>query len=513
MLVLLNISLLKLSFIIKIMVIVTTNRGKIKGVQETNHQFYLGIPYAKPPVGDLRFREPHPMDFWDEIKDTTRFGPIAHQNHQDTSPLNHEQNEDCLYLNIWTPSADSEERPVMFWIHGGAFLTGGNVRPRFNGARLASYGNVVVVNFNYRLGALGFLNLPNVTPNIGILDQIAALRWVRENIKFFGGNPNNITIIGESAGSESVVILLSIPKSRDLFHKAIMQSGVANPISFQGEKIRKGAEEFLSKLRIEKNNIDDLQNVAINKLIRIQKKIAGTIVDTKENPFRPFIDGEIIPDQPLEIIKQGKAAKVPIILGWNEAELDIILRYYKQAKEDGRKKIIEIMKIMLDHRGFTEEDLEKLRINYESAGLNPSTRPFKYWSTLLSDSMFKMPTIRQMEAHLKHQSNIYCYIFSYESLLSGTAFHTLEIPFVFGTINSADVYHESIKVNEKSEMLAKIVMDTWLTFAQTGNPNHDGFPEWSTYDLSKRSTMILGIKPELKEDPMTLLRKAWDGIL
>ena len=495
------------------MVIITTKYGKIKGIQEDNYQSFLGIPYAKPPIDDLRFKEPQILDQWDDIKDATKFGPIAYQNHQDTPPLNHEENEDCLYLNIWTPSADNKERPVMFWIHGGAFLTGGNIRPRFNGARLASYGDVVVVNFNYRLGALSFLNLPNVTPNIGILDQIAALKWVQDNIKFFGGNPNNITIFGESAGSESVVILLSIPESRGLFHKAIMQSGVANPISYQDKKIRKGAEEFLSKLRIEKYDIDKLQKVPINKLIRIQKKLAGTLVDTKENPFRPFIDGKIIPDQPIELIRQGRAAKVPIILGWNEAELDIILRYYKQANEEGKKKVIEIMKTILDQYGITEENLEKLSNSYESVGLNPQSSPFKYWSTLLSDSMFKMPTIRQMEAHLQHQSDVYCYIFSYESVLSETAFHTLEIPFVFGTINIADVYHESIKLNDKSEKLARLMMDTWLSFARTGNPNHKDLPEWPPYDTNKRCTMILGNKPKLKEDPMPLLRKAWDGIL
>ncbi|MFW9943080.1 MAG: carboxylesterase/lipase family protein [Candidatus Thorarchaeota archaeon] len=494
------------------MVLITTKYGKIKGIQEDNYQSFLGIPYAKPPIGDLRFEEPQILDQWDDIKDATKFRPIAYQNHQDTPPLNHEESEDCLYLNVWTPSADNKERPVMFWIHGGAFLTGGNIRARFNGAMLASYGDVVVVNFNYRLGALGFLNLPNVTPNIGILDQITALKWVRENIFFFGGDPNNITIFGESAGSESVAVLLSIPESRGLFHKAIMQSGVANPISYQVEKTRKGAEEFLLKLKMEQDNIDKLRKIPINKLIRIQKKLAGNIVDAKENPFRPFIDGKIIPDQPLELIKQGKAANVPIILGWNEAELDIIFVYYKQANEEGKKKIIEIMRKMLDQQGITKEALKKLKISYESAGMNPQKSPFKHWSTILSDSMFKIPTIRQMEAHLKHQSDVYCYIFSYESILSGTAFHTLEIPFVFGTINIADVYHESIKINDKSEKLAKIMMDTWLSFARTGNPNHKGLPEWKPYDLSKRSTMIMGIKPELKEDPISLLRKAWDGI-
>ena len=493
------------------MVIVTTKNGKIKGNQEDKFQSFLGIPYAKPPVAGLRFKGPQSLDNWDEIKDTTKFGPIAPQGYEENPPLNHEENEDCLYLNIWTPSADEKERPVMFWVHGGAFLIGGSIRDRFNGARLASYGDVVVVNFNYRLGALGFLDLPNVTPNIGILDQIAALKWVQENIKSFGGDPNNVTIFGESAGGESVVILLSIPESRDLINKAIVQSGVANPISFQGTNSRNGAEELLLKLRIENGDVEKLREVPIKKLIRSQKKISGTVIDDKENPFRPFIDGKIIPDQPIELIRQGKAAKVPVILGWNEDEIGIVFSFINQATEDAKKGVVKILKSMLNRHGVNEEKLTQLGMVYESMGLDSQTNMYKYWSALLSDSMFTIPTIHQIEAHLNNQSNIYNYIFSYESLVSGTAFHTLEIPFIFGAINS-EAYKEAIKIDEDSEKLSKIMMDTWLSFARTGNPNHAGIPEWPTYDINKRSTMILGISPKVEEDPMSRVRKAWDEI-
>ena len=254
------------------MIIILTNKGRIKGVQKTNYQCFLGIPYAKPPIGDLRFLELQPMDPWDEIKDATNFGPIAPQNHKDLPPIEQTESEDCLYLNIWTPAADEKARPVMFYVHGGGFLIGTGSRPRLNGAKLASYGDVVVVTFNYRLGALGFLDLPNILPNIGIQDQIAALKWVRKNIHAFGGDPNNITIFGESSGSESVVILLSIPIAKGLFHRAIMQSGVANPLSYKRELTRKGAKKLVSKFHIDEGDINALREVQISKFIRIQKK-------------------------------------------------------------------------------------------------------------------------------------------------------------------------------------------------------------------------------------------------
>ncbi|NVM02741.1 MAG: carboxylesterase family protein, partial [Candidatus Helarchaeota archaeon] len=172
------------------MVIVKTTKGEIRGVQESDYQCFLGIPFAKPPLGDLRFREPQPMDPWVDLKDATQFGSIPPQNYKDIPPINQNEDEDCLYLNIWTPKADEKTRPVMVWIYGGGFVIGASSRDRLNGARLAVHGDVVVVNFNYRLGVLGFLNLPGIPPNIGILDQVAVLKWVQENIERFGGDPN-----------------------------------------------------------------------------------------------------------------------------------------------------------------------------------------------------------------------------------------------------------------------------------------------------------------------------------
>jgi para-nitrobenzyl esterase len=495
------------------MVIILTDKGKIRGIQKSNYQCFLGIPYAKPPINDLRLQEPQIMDYWDDIKNTTKYGPIAPQNHKDLVPIEQVENEDCLYLNIWTPKADNKTRPVMFWIHGGGYLTGAGSRPRFNGSRLSVYGNVVVVTFNYRLGAFGFLDLPGVSPNIGIQDQIAALKWVQENIQSFGGDPNNITIFGESAGSESIVILLITPLVKGLFHRAIMQSGVANPISFIGDYTRTGAEEFLTKLRIDTHDIDSLREVPLDKFMRIQKKIAGVLVDAKINPFRPFIDGKIIPDQPIDIICKGNARNVPLILGSNQDELGIIINYLNQVDDERKKVILEIIQKRINNQGVDKEGLDILIDTYKPIMERKyPDRPYKFWEGILSDSMFRIPIIRQLEAHIKHQSNVYCYIFTYESSKYGGAFHTYEIPFVFGTLGKGDMPDGAFDSMEEAKLVARNIMRTWVTFAYTGNPNHDEIPEWLPYDNQKRATMMLGVKPKLEYDPSKPLRDVWKNI-
>ncbi len=497
------------------MVIIKTTKGEIKGVQESNYQCFLGIPFAKPPIGDLRFREPQPMDSWESIKDTTQFGSIPPQNYKDIPPINQKEDEDCLYLNIWTPAADDKARPVMVWIYGGAFVIGASSRDRLNGARLAVHGDVVVVNFNYRLGVLGFLNLSGIPPNIGVLDQVAALKWVQENIDRFGGDPNNVTIFGESAGGASVAILLAIPASRGLFHKAIMESGTAHPTGFRPKRAREGAERFLSKLHIEKEKIDELRKVPLKKIIRAQKRIAGGVVQVGDVPFRPFIDGKIIPEDPIEIIRKGKSSNVPIIIGSNNDELAFISRLLNQAVDDSVKKsIMDIVQAQIQSLGIEKKKLDKLiKIYKEVMEKKHPKNSFKYLDAFISDYMFGIPIIRNIEAYVKYQSNIYCYIFTYGSRTNGAAFHTIEIPFVFGNLDTTDTQIGAIGSGEEEVKLAKNVMDAWVTFARIGNPNHNGLPEWPTYDLKRRATMMLGINSKVEDDPIKDIRKAWDDII
>jgi para-nitrobenzyl esterase len=495
------------------MVIINTKKGKVKGVQESDYQRFYGIPYAKPPIGNLRFLEPQPNDPWNDIKDASSFKAIPPQNYVDDPPIGQEESEDCLFLNIWTPQADDKRRPVMFWIHGGGFVIGAGSRKRLNGSKLASYGDVVVVTFNYRLGALGFLNLPNVTPNIGILDQITALKWVNDNIESFGGDPQNITIFGESAGGMSVGILLTISSATGLYQKAIIESGATNPISFEPTSARQGAEKFVKKLGLKNAEIADLQSVPLDKLMKVQKKIAGTVFDLTSNPFRPFVDGAVMTEQPIEIIRKGNSANVPIIIGYNSEELGMIANLLEDSGEVKRKLIMKVIKSQLKKSGISKEDLDGLiEIYNREIKKKYHGKEFKYWDFILSDSMFRIPILRQIEAHLENESNIYHYMFHYNSPKFGAALHTFEIAFVFGTLGE-DMVKDAVVNSKDTTELSNLMMKTWVNFARNGNPNHKGIPKWKPYELKNRTTMFLSDKPKSINDPDEVLRKAWDDII
>ncbi|MFX0075764.1 MAG: carboxylesterase/lipase family protein [Candidatus Hermodarchaeota archaeon] len=494
--------------------VVLTKSGKVQGYIEEGIEIYKGIPYAKAPIGDLRFREPQPKEKWDDMKDCTQFGPIAPQHQHDDPKIELPEDEDCLFLNIWTPASDNKKRSVMVWIHGGGFFIGAGSRPRSDGTKLASYGNVVVVSFNYRIGALGFLNLPGVPPNLGIQDQLLALKWIKENIENFGGNPDNITIFGESAGGQSVAILLAIPSSKDLFHRAIIQSGNANPKNFETKRSKEGAEKFIAKLGIDKENVDDLRSVPLQKLIAAQKKIVGGILNVKSSPFWPWMDGKIITEQPIEIIRNGDSHHVPIMIGYNENELGFLSEILNNSSGVKKKVILKFVRSSIQKDNMSKEDLEKIIVLYKEImeKRNPDNLMI-FWSEILSDSMFKIPIIRQLEAHTIHQSNIYCYVFSYNSPKFGFALHTFEIPFVFNTIDKNDAAEGAVEVSNESKKLTNIIMDTWISFARTGNPNNEKIPNWPVYNLEKRSIMKLSVHPEIIETNGDPLLKVWNGIL
>jgi para-nitrobenzyl esterase len=498
----------------KLTEIIETKFGKIRGYIDDGIEIYKGIPYTEAPVGDLRFREPHPKKPWDDVKDCIKFGSIAPQHQQDESKIDLPENEDCLYLNIWTPGSDNKKRPVLFWIHGGGFLIEAGSRPRSDGSRLASYGNVVVVSFNYRLGALGFLNLPGIPPNLGIQDQIAALKWVNNNIELFGGDPDNITIFGESAGGQSVLILLAIPLARGLFHRAIVQSGTANPQNFVPKKSREGGLKFLKKLKIDVNEVDQLREVDFEIIINTQKKMVGDLLNLDKSPFWPFLDGNIIPEQPIEILNKGNYQKIPLMIGYNENELGFLSNFLKEAGKAKKKLIMTFVKSNFKKKGINDEDLNKLINTYKSEleGLYPDN-PFMYWDGILSDSTFKIPILRVLEAMINHQSDIYLYMFSYKSPKFGFALHSFEIPFIFDTVDKQDLAEGATEVNEESHKLTKIMMDTWLNFARSGHPDHDGIPSWPVYELQKRYIMKLSINPEVIETIGDPLYKIWEGIV
>jgi para-nitrobenzyl esterase len=321
--------------------VVRTPYGLVAGNQENDVAVFRGIPYARPPVGELRFRAPLPPEPWDGPRDATRFGPIAMQN---PSPMDSvfgrverpAASEDCLTLNVWTPAVSSEflvpgsesapfqpgarnqgpgtRRPVMVWIHGGAFVGGSGSTPWYDGTSFAARGDVVLVTLNYRLGALGFLHLADLggdafagSGNIGILDQVAALRWVRDSIAAFGGDPENVTIFGESAGAMSVGTLLGLPEARGLFRRAILQSGGAGNIK-PAEAATEIARQMLAALDLGPHQLESLRTVPAEALLTAQAKVTEANRGGTGIPFEPVIDGTVLPGPVLDSVAAGEAA-------------------------------------------------------------------------------------------------------------------------------------------------------------------------------------------------------------
>src|SRR5882724_203739 len=267
-------------------VLVETRRGPVRGVAEGGLAVFRGLPFARPPVGPLRFRPPEPPEPWSGVRDAARFGPSAAQNGALVGPLMSlgisRTGEDCLYLNVWTPAAGSRRRPVLVWIHGGAFLLGSGSQMLYDGATLARRGDVVVVTINYRLGALGFLRLRDrfgqrlpATGNEGLLDQVAALTWVRDEIEAFGGDPDQVTIFGESAGAMSCATLLGLPRAHGLFHRAILQSGGANFV-WPREIATELSDHVLDELGVA--SPEALQGLGADRILEVQRRFFGDLL-------------------------------------------------------------------------------------------------------------------------------------------------------------------------------------------------------------------------------------------
>src|SRR5216683_62402 len=294
--------------------LVETQYGKVKGAQEDAVSSWKGIPYAKPPLGALRFHPPQPPETWSGIRQVTQFGPVAMQSSaiQKLAGRRLSMSEDCLTLNIWSPGADEQLRPVLVWIHGGGWLIGSG--RLHDGTSLATLGDVVVVTLNYRLGAFGFLHLAELdgeayaaSGNCGILDQVAALQWVQDNIAAFGGDPHRVTVFGESAGAMSIGTLLALPAAQGLFQQAILQSGTVGPVRSSTEATTL-ARTFLKILDVRPEALSTLEQISAERLVETASALPdwqGTTGKGDMIHFAPVIDGVILPQSPLQAIANG----------------------------------------------------------------------------------------------------------------------------------------------------------------------------------------------------------------
>ena len=309
--------------------VVRTASGLVHGVQVGTVVSWKGIPYAQPPVGVLRFRPPQPPQVWSGIYEATAFGPMAMQPPRMPAELLRRlsMSEDCLTLNIWSPGADEQLRPVLVWIHGGGWLIGSG--RLHDGTSLATVGDVVVVTLNYRLGPFGFLHLAELggeeyaaSGNCGILDQVAALQWVQKNIAAFGGDPHRVTVFGESAGAMSIGTLLALPAAQGLFQQAILQSGTIGPVKSRNEATTL-ARTFLQMLDVGPDTLSSLEHIPAERLVEAASALPdwqGTTGAGEVIHFAPVIDGILLPQPPLQAIAGGAAKHIPIIVGTTKDE-------------------------------------------------------------------------------------------------------------------------------------------------------------------------------------------------
>lgn len=500
--------------------IAETTCGKIEGVFRKGLYIFRGIPFAAPPIGEKRWLPPEPPQPWGGVRQAVEFGSTCPQVPMEISLLNppeqQPQSEDCLYLNIWTPGLDNARRPVMVWIHGGGFTTGSGSWLIYNGRRLASRGDVVVVTINYRLNVFGFINLKEVTKgkipatgNEGLLDQVFALQWVRDNISNFGGDPNNVTIFGESAGGMSVGTLLAMPEAKGLFHKAILQSGAAHHVS-SIERAVKVAEMFLDVAGIKPGEAEKLRSLTTEQLLGTYKELVARARDPRSGlvdlPLRPVVDGSVLPDMPPRAIASGSADDVAIMVGTNLDEWKLFA-----LVDAGLAEMDEAKLLRRCQRLIPGTDAAALVEAYRKARARrgqPVT-PVDLFTAIQSDRIFRIPAIRLTEAHRGRSRRNYMYLFDWVSPLRDGALgscHALELGFVFGTLD--DNFTGS---TEEARALSEKMQDAWTSFARSGDPSCPSLGNWKTYD-DRRETMMLGKDCRLVDAPYDEERQAWQNV-
>ncbi len=491
--------------------VVKTQSGSVRGSAAGNVLSFKGIPYAAPPFGANRFQPPKPVTPWHGVRDALTFGPTTPKPpyfppFDVILPEPAIPGEECLNLNIWTPETGDARLPVMFWIHGGAFANGSSAVPTYDGSAFARDG-VVCVTINYRLGVDGFLFLGDGISNLGILDQIAALKWVQENIAAFGGDPGNVTIFGESAGGMSVGTLLSMPQAAGLFRRAIAQSGAGHHAISPGSATRVG-EYMAEKLGVQATR-SAIGAVATERLLQAQVEVSGEIFATPDfqrwgevaanlMPFEPVIDGDVLSDLPIKRIAAGSGANVEVLVGTNteEERLFMVPNGAIDTYTDA------IVTAVVAAYGLP---VEKTLATYREH--RPGATAGDLMEAIVTDWFFRIPAIRLAEARAAATAATYMYEFAWRSpLYNGRlgACHGLEVAFVFDTIS--DPANEGLNGKDAPQQLADTVHAAWVAFAKTGNPG------WPKYDLHHRATMRFDTKSEVVHDPRGAERALWEGL-
>lgn len=487
--------------------VVATGAGRVRGRDDGSVTSFLGVPFAEVPTGVRRWAPPVPRTPWPDIRDADVFGPACWQ--PSGGPLDGlvpgmgspHQGDDCLSVNVWTPATDGGRRPVMVWVHGGAFSLGAGSLPVYDGTRLAAEQDVVVVTLNYRLGALGFLVLDDrsCTPNVGLLDQVEALVWVRDNIAGFGGDPDNVTVFGESAGGGGVLSLLSMPTASGLFHRAIVQSG-ATDLLLDGDRAGLVAEAFAHAAGVGPGDTPALRSLPGPAVVAAQAGAAAALFATVGTmPFHPCVDGRVMPYTWHDAARDG-INPVPLIIGTTRDEMALFSGFDPSAAD-------------LDDEGLARRltrlgaiDAVRTTKAYRAGGLDDAPA---IWSRVQTDTAMWIHAVTIAEARSAH-APVWMYRFDRPAANPALgACHGVDIPFPFGTTDDAG-WGEFLGDPDGAARLSATLRSLWSTFARDGAPSAPGVT-WSGYEPDRRDTLVLADEVRLVTDPDHDIRLQWSA--
>jgi carboxylesterase type B len=499
--------------------VVTTNQGQLRGNVVGGVHRFLGIPYAAPTSGGNRFRPPQPLEPWNGVRDADQYGAAPFQ----LAPPESAGTEwdtgvggaDCLNLNIWTPDPGAAGLPVMVWIQGGAFEIGSTAA--YNGTNFARDGVVCVV-INWRVGADGFLDLGDGNANAGLLDQVAALEWVRDNITAFGGDPGNVTVFGESAGAMSIGVLLSMPRAEGLFRRAILQSGAAHHAIDTSTAQRIGG--LLAALLGVPATRDAVAAVPTRQLLAAQAQLKadlaarpdperwGQEVVASRMLWQPTIDGATVPGRPIERIAAGSGSAVDVIVGTNTEDWQLFLAITGVIAKVTEADLAESRSV----DGFPPLSVYGLPAGValrEYRSHYPASSPGELLAAVETDWWVRIPALRLAEAHeaaaLTTGARTYMYEFGWRAPGLG-AVHAVEVPFVFDTLDGDSRLFGPLLGPNPPQPLADAMHRAWVSFAATGDPG------WPLYERAGRATMFFDTSSGVIHDPRAWERGLWKDV-
>ncbi len=483
---------------------IETHHGKVRGVLDGGIKVFKGIPYASNTSGLNRFRPPKPSPNWADVRDAVAYGPMCPQIGRDRASYaaswttDKESSEDCLVLNVWTPGLhDQRRRPVMVWLHGGGFSAGSGSRNVFEGTRLAQRGDVVVVTLNHRLSVFGFLYLGHLggaeyaeSGNVGMLDLVAALRWVHDNISAFGGDPGNVTIFGQSGGAAKVSTLMAMPQVRGLFHKAIVQSG-SHLEGLTPDEATRHAMTFLTAVDVKPTELQRLAKLPTDTVVAALTRIMS-VPGAKPN-FSPVVDGIVLPRNPWQPDGPAVSAGIPMIVGSTQTETTALLgaghpEYF--ALDDAG--------LVRGLSGWVpDRDIARVVAGFRK--LMPGASPSDLFFAITTDRRVRQQAWVQAE-HKAAQGPVWLYELDWATPVDGGKWgspHSLDLAFVFDNVAKSEAM---VGAGAEPQALADQMSAAWIAFARTGNPNTAAIPAWPAFTVAERATMVFGGKSRVMND-------------